>query len=77
MPSALRRRRVEMQLAEEPAERLLLVGREVLVAEEDDAVSISAAWTSLKVRSSRGRERSTPWTSAPAWGVSFSTWIDA
>ena len=33
-----RRRRVDVQLAEEPAERLLLVRSEVLVAEEDHAV---------------------------------------
>jgi hypothetical protein len=40
-------------------------------------LSISAAWISLKVGSSSGRERSTPRISAPAWGVSFSTWIEA
>lgn len=33
-----RRRRVDVELAEAPAERLLLVGRQVLVAEEDDPV---------------------------------------
>ena len=40
-------------------------------------LSISASWISLNVGSSRGWERSTPRISAPACGVSFSTWIEA
>jgi len=31
-------RRMDVQVAEQPAERQVLVGRDVLVAEEDDAV---------------------------------------
>jgi hypothetical protein len=34
----MRRRGMDVQLAEQPAERHVLVGRDVLVAEEDDAV---------------------------------------
>src|SRR5262249_38760939 len=40
-------------------------------------LSIRHSWICLKVGSSRGAERSTPLSTAPTWGVSFSTLIVA
>src|SRR5262247_4869941 len=40
-------------------------------------LSTRESWICLNVGSSRGAERSTPLTTAPTWGVSFSTLIVA
>jgi hypothetical protein len=61
------------QLPEEPPERLLRLGGEVLVAEEDHAVLDEGVVDLLEGGLVQRPARSTPWISAPIWGVSFST----
>jgi hypothetical protein len=70
------RRRVHVQLAEQPAEGFLLVGGEVLVAEKDDAVVDQRVVDLLEgPLVERLREIDTPDLGAGV-GVSLSTWID-
>ncbi len=65
---------MDVQVAEQPAEGQVLVGRDMLVAEEDDASSRPARDASSSCwRLDSGWLRSMPPISAPMIGVSLST----
>ena len=69
----VRRRGMDVQVAEQAAERHVLLGRDLLVAEEDDAVLRQRAVDLVLLAVGQAAARSMPPISAPMIGVSLST----